>query len=97
MDILGVGQSQDGNFTVDFCIRVPVSEFPPVGILSALIPSNIYIYFLWRKSLDKNRLHNCKTSVIQKAYGLFSVVVYVYIFCLDTHSYKFHAYSYSGQ
>lgn len=42
MDILWCGQSQDENVIVDFCVHVPVSEFPPVGILPT---SCSYFYF----------------------------------------------------
>lgn len=67
-----------------------------LAFLFSLIPSDIYIHFVWRRPLHENRFYNCETRVIQKAFGLFSVVAFVYMSCLILVLTSFPAFFYGG-
>lgn len=56
----------------------------------------IFKYIVWRRPLHENRFYNCETRVIQKAFGLFSVVAFVYMSCLILVLTSFPAFSYGG-
>lgn len=57
--------------------------------LFLFLPSSIQIFTYTCYMLHKNRWCHCKTKLNEKAYGLFSIVVYIYLLYFDTHCQKF--------